>query len=81
MIELKNEKIAIPVVLFAGLLWSFGPLVVRYMDEPGLVPWQYIFARGLTIFTVLNLYLFFLPSYSIIVDIIFFRIARHLNYS
>jgi drug/metabolite transporter, DME family len=59
MIELKNEKIAIPVVLFAGLLWSFGPLVVRHMDEPGLVPWQYIFARGLTIFTVLNLYLFF----------------------
>ena len=59
MIELKNEKIAIPVVLFAGLLWSFGPLVVRYMDQPVLVPWQYIFARGLTIFTVLNLYLFF----------------------
>jgi DME family drug/metabolite transporter len=59
MIELKNEKIAIPVVLFAGLLWSFGPLVVRHMDEPGLVPWQYIFARGLTIFIVLNLYLFF----------------------
>ena len=59
MIELKNEKIAIPVVLLAGLIWSFGPLVVRYMDEPGLVPWQYIFARGLTIFTVLNLYLYF----------------------
>ena len=50
MIELKNEKIAIPVVLFAGLMWSFGPLVVRHMDEPNLVPWQYIFARGLTIF-------------------------------
>ena len=59
MIELKNEKIAIPVVLFAGLLWSFGPLVVRHMDQPGLVPWQYIFARGLTIFIVLNLYLYF----------------------
>jgi DME family drug/metabolite transporter len=29
------------------------------MDEPGLVPWQYIFARGLTIFIVLNLYLYF----------------------
>ena len=50
MIELKNEKIAIPVVLLAGLIWSFGPLVVRYMDQPNLVPWQYIFARGLTIF-------------------------------
>jgi len=59
MIELKNEKIAIPVVLLAGLIWSFGPLVVRYMDDPHLVPWQYIFARGLTIFLILNLYLFF----------------------
>ena len=59
MIELKNEKIAIPVVLFAGLVWSFGPLVVRYMNEPNLVPWQYIFARGLTIFLIINLYLFF----------------------
>tara|TARA_B100001057_G_scaffold156724_2_gene157258 strand:- start:4545 stop:5450 length:906 start_codon:yes stop_codon:yes gene_type:complete len=59
MIELKNEKVAIPVVLFAGILWSFGPLVVRYMDQPELVPWQYIFGRGLTIFIVLNLYLFF----------------------
>ena len=59
MIELKNEKIAIPLVLFAGLLWSFGPLVVRYMDNPHMVPWQYIFGRGLTIFIILNLYLYF----------------------
>ena len=29
------------------------------MDDPHLVPWQYIFGRGLTIFIVLNLYLFF----------------------
>jgi drug/metabolite transporter, DME family len=59
MIELKNEKIAVPVVLFAGILWSFGPLVVRYMNEPNLVSWQYIFGRGLTIFIILNLYLYF----------------------
>ena len=59
MIELKNEKVAVPVVLFAGILWSFGPLVVRYMNEPNLVPWQYIFGRGLTIFIILNLYLYF----------------------
>tara|TARA_E500000178_G_scaffold354657_1_gene424412 strand:+ start:958 stop:1863 length:906 start_codon:yes stop_codon:yes gene_type:complete len=59
MIELKNEKIAIPIVLFAGILWSFGPLVVRYMDNPHMVPWQYIFGRGLTIFIILNLYLYF----------------------
>ena len=59
MLILKNPKIAVPVVLFAGLIWSFGPLVVRYMDEPHLVPWQYIFGRGLTIFILLNLYLYF----------------------
>ena len=59
MLELKNEKIAVPVVLFAGILWSFGPLVVRYMEDPHMVPWQYIFGRGLTIFIILNLYLYF----------------------
>tara|TARA_B100001063_G_scaffold77104_1_gene71612 strand:+ start:3562 stop:4467 length:906 start_codon:yes stop_codon:yes gene_type:complete len=59
MLELKNPKVAVPVVLFAGILWSFGPLVVRYMDNPQQVPWQYIFGRGLTIFIILNLYLYF----------------------
>ena len=59
MLELKNPKTAVTVVLFAGILWSFGPLVVRYMDNPNQVPWQYIFARGLTIFFLLNLYLYF----------------------
>ena len=59
MLILKNTKIAVPVVLFAGLIWSFGPLVVRYMDDPHLIPWQYIFGRGSTIFILLNLYLYF----------------------
>ena len=59
MLELKNPKVAVPVVLFAGILWSFGPLVVRYMDNPGQASWQYIFGRGLTIFILLNLYLYF----------------------
>ena len=59
MFELRDPRIAVPVVLFAGLVWSFGPLVVRYMDDPHLVPWQYIFGRGFTIFILLNLYLFF----------------------
>jgi len=59
MSDLKNEKIAIPIVLIAGLLWSFGPLVVRYMDQPNLVPWQYLFGRGIVIFCILNVYLFF----------------------
>ena len=59
MLEFKNPKIAVPIVLIAGLIWSFGPLVVRNMENPHLIPWQYIFGRGLTIFILLNLYLFF----------------------
>ena len=59
MLKLKNENIAIPFVLFAGILWSFGPLVVRHLDQPNLVPWQYLFARGIVIFLLLNVYLFF----------------------
>ena len=48
--ELKNPKLAIPVVLMAGIFWSFGPYVVRNIDEAGSVPWQYLLARGLVIF-------------------------------
>ena len=59
MPNLKNEKFAIPLVIVAGLIWSFGPLVVRNMDDPGTIPWQYLFVRGLVIFILLNVYLFF----------------------
>ncbi|MDA9740868.1 DMT family transporter [Pelagibacteraceae bacterium] len=45
-------------VLLAGLIWSFGPLVVRNMDNAELVPWQYSLIRGSAIFLILNLYLF-----------------------
>ena len=56
--ELKNPKLAIPVVLMAGIFWSFGPYVVRHIDQAHTVPWQYLFTRGITIFILLNLYLF-----------------------
>ncbi len=58
MLELKNPRIALPVVLIAGLLWSFGPYVVRHIDQPELVPWQYLFTRGIIIFLLLNIYLY-----------------------
>ena len=57
--ELKNPKFAIPVVLLAGMLWSFGPYVVRNINQPETVPWQYLYTRGLVIFTLLNVYLYF----------------------
>ena len=49
---------AIFIVLIAGLFWSFGPLVVRNIDNAELIPWQYLFFRGSVIFLVLNIYLF-----------------------
>ena len=58
MIELKNPKFAVPVVLIAGIFWSFGPYVVRNIDEAHTIPWQYLFTRGLVIFLLLNFYLY-----------------------
>ena len=59
MNELKNPKIAVPIVLIAGILWSFGPYVVRHIDQPETAPWQYLFTRGIVIFILLNIYLYF----------------------
>ena len=59
MLDLKNTKLAIPLVIIAGLLWSIGPLVVRNIDNASSVPWQYLFTRGIVIFILLNAYLFF----------------------
>tara|TARA_B100001250_G_scaffold412344_1_gene443297 strand:- start:71 stop:976 length:906 start_codon:yes stop_codon:yes gene_type:complete len=58
MPDLKNPKVAIPVVLLAGIFWSFGPYVVRNIEQTEIVPWQYLFTRGLVIFLLLNIYLF-----------------------
>ena len=68
--DLKNPKFAIPIVLLAGIFWSFGPYVVRNIDQAQTVPWQYLFTRGSVIFILLNLYLYleegfgFLKNYS-----------------
>ena len=57
---------AILIVLLAGIFWSFGALVVRYIEDARSVPWQYLFFRGLTIFILLNVYLFFKEGKSFI---------------
>ena len=65
-----KTNLAILIVLIAGTFWSFGALVVRYIEDAQNVPWQYVFFRGITIFLLLNLYLFlkegkvFLNNYS-----------------
>ncbi len=61
-----KTNFAIFVVLVAGILWSFGALVVRYIEDARSVPWQYLFFRGITIFIFLNIYLFFKEGMSFI---------------
>ena len=58
MVDLKNPKIAIPIALMAGIFWSFGPYVVRNIDEAHTVPWQYLLTRGMVIFLLLNFFLY-----------------------
>ena len=70
MPKMTKNSSAILIVLIAGLFWSFGPLVVRHIDNAHLIPWQYLFFRGSIIFLVLNIYLFlseghkFLKNYN-----------------
>lgn len=45
------------LVAFAGILWSFGALIVRYMVAAQSYQWQYLFFRGVTIAVVLLIYL------------------------
>ena len=49
---------AILIVLIAGIFWSFGALVVRFIEDARSIPWQYLFFRGSTIFILINIYLF-----------------------
>ena len=62
---LKNSS-AILIVLIAGIFWSFGPLVVRNIDNAQLIPWQYLFFRGSVIFLILNAYLFLVEGQKFI---------------
>tara|TARA_Y100000817_G_scaffold294328_1_gene268133 strand:+ start:29 stop:922 length:894 start_codon:yes stop_codon:yes gene_type:complete len=45
-------------VLLAGLIWSYGPFIVRNINNAELIPWQYSLIRGSAIFLILNIYLF-----------------------
>ena len=47
-----------PNCSFAGLIWSFGPYVVRHIDDASLVQWQYLFYKR-------NSYFSFIKSLSI----------------
>jgi len=53
----RNYLKAFFLVLFAGTLWSFGALLVRYMEASQSYQWQYLFFRGMTVAIVLLIYI------------------------
>jgi len=61
-----KTNLAILIVLIAGMFWSFGALVVRFIEDARSVPWQYLFFRGFTIFILINFYLFLKEGKSFI---------------
>ena len=54
----NNYFYAFVVVFLAGLLWSFGAVVVRYMHDANYYVFQYLFYRGISIAIILIGYLF-----------------------
>jgi len=46
------------LVFLAGLFWSFGAVTVRYMIDGHSYVFQYLFYRGLSIATILLIYLY-----------------------
>jgi hypothetical protein len=55
--KLEKESLDITIVLIAGTIWSFGALIVKNLENPLEVAWQYLLFRGLTVFIVLNIFL------------------------
>ena len=66
MNKAEYNNVAVVTVLIAGTLWSFGALVVRFIENAQSVPWQYLFFRGFTIFILINIYLFIKEGKSFI---------------
>ena len=54
----KSYFNAFILVFLAGLFWSFGVVTVRYMIDANSYVFQYLFYRGLSIATILLIYLF-----------------------
>ena len=52
------------LVFFAGLLWSFGVVTVRYMIDGHQYVFQYLFCRGISIAIILICFLFYKEGFD-----------------
>jgi len=52
------------LVFFIGVLWSFGPVVIRHIVNSDEYLFEYLFCRGLSVSCVLIIYLFLREGFS-----------------
>ena len=52
------------LVFLAGLLWSFGPVIIRYIVDSNEYLFEYLFCRGMAVSCVLIIYLFLKEGFS-----------------
>ncbi|MGD2184557.1 MAG: DMT family transporter, partial [Desulfobacterales bacterium] len=62
----RNYLKAFFLASFAGTLWSFGALIVRYMEAAQSYQWQYLFFRALTIAIIISIYLMVRDGFAFI---------------
>jgi drug/metabolite transporter (DMT)-like permease len=54
------------LVLAAGIIWSFGAVLVRYMEAAQSYQWHYLFCRGMTVAIVLLIYLLTIEGIAVV---------------
>ena len=58
------------IVVLSGLIWSFGPLVVKNMIDPQIYQLPYLIIRGLTVTLIISAYLIIKEQKNFIQNII-----------
>ncbi len=61
---------AVTIVILSGLIWSFGPLVVKNMIDPHIYQLPYLIIRGLTVALIIATYLIIKEQKKFILNII-----------
>ncbi|MDA9605377.1 DMT family transporter [Alphaproteobacteria bacterium] len=56
---MKEHTSSVIIVIIAGLIWSFGAVVVKNMTDPQSYQLPYLIIRGLTVTMIVGSYLFF----------------------
>ena len=55
---MREHTRSVIIVLLAGLIWSFGAVVVKSMTDPQSYQLPYLIIRGLTVALIVGTYLF-----------------------